>query len=303
MQWNIILVRYGELSLKSAYVRRYFESILIRNINQALTQEKIQGAITKDRGRIYLQTAHIERCCMILRKIFGIVSVSPAVETTAHLQDMSTVALELVRESLSKHKSFAIRASRTGTHPFTSQDIAVRVGNDIVHQIHASVDLTDPDVELFIEVREKKAFLFTEKIKGVGGLPRGTQGTVLALIDTPGSLLAAWYLMHRGCNAVFVNTKKSNQKKLYIFLKKWYMVPESIMVNPRASGFYGDLERIATDHHCDAVVTGHTLDHPKATLALMSKWKQQSAIPMLTPLIAMNEKEIKARCRQQGIPL
>jgi len=303
MKYTIILVRYGELSLKSTYVRRYFESILIRNINQALTQEKLHGIITKDRGRIYLQTPRIERCCWILRKIFGIVSVSPAVETTAHPEDISTVALELMRESLTKHQSFAIRATRTGTHTFTSQDIAVRVGNDIVHEIHASVDLTDPDVELFIEVREKKAFLFTEKIKGVGGLPRGTQGTVLALIDTPGSMLAAWFLMHRGCSAVFVSTSKSKEKHLCTFLKKWYMAPESIMVNPREHGFYRDLERIATDHHCDAVVTGHTLEHPKVTLTLMSKWKQQSAIPMLTPLIAMNEKEIKARCRQQGIPL
>jgi thiamine biosynthesis protein ThiI len=303
MQWNIILVRYGELSLKSAYVRRYFESILVRNITQALAQEKLQGTITKDRGRIYVKTSHIEQCCGILRKIFGIVSVSPAVETTAHPEDISTVALELMTESLTKQQSFAIRATRTGTHPFTSQDIAVHVGNDIVRNIHASVDLTSPEVELFIEVREKKAFLFTEKIKGVGGLPRGTQGTVLALIDTPGSLLAAWYLMHRGCDMVFVHTNKSSEKSLHLFLKKWYMTPESIMVNPRAQDFYHELERIATDHHCDAVVTGHTLEHPKVTLTLMSKWKRQSAIPMLTPLIAMNEKEIKVRCRQQGIPL
>jgi thiamine biosynthesis protein ThiI len=303
MQYTIILVRYGELSLKSAYVRRYFESILVRNINQALAQEKLQGSVTKDRGRIYLQTSSIEHCCAVLRKIFGIVSVSPAVETTANPENISTVALELLRKSLTRQQSFAIRATRTGTHPFTSQDIAVRVGNDIVHEIHAHVDLTNPDVELFIEVRDKKAFLYTNKLKGVGGLPRGTQGNVLALIDTPGSMLAAWYLMHRGCNAVFVNTSKSREKQLCSFLKKWYMSPESIMINPRAQGFYGDLERIAKDHHCDAIITGHTLDHPKVTLTSILKWKQKSAIPMLTPLIAMNEKEIRARCRQQGIPL
>jgi thiamine biosynthesis protein ThiI len=303
MQYTIILVRYGELSLKSPYVRRYFESILIRNIKQALTQEHQQGTITKDRGRIYLQTPNIERCCVILRRIFGIVSVSPAVETTAHPHDISTVAVQLMRESLTKKQSFAIRAARTGTHPFTSQDIAVTIGGDIVQDIHASVDLTNPDVELFIEIRDKKAFLFTEKFKGVGGLPRGTQGTVLALIDTPGSLLAAWYLMHRGCDTVFVHTNKSNEKQLHLFLKKWYMTAESIMANPRAPGFYGDLERIATDHHCDALITGQTLEHAKSTLSLMSKWKQHSSIPLLTPLIAMNEPEIRSKCRRHGIPL
>jgi thiamine biosynthesis protein ThiI len=303
MQSTVILVRYGELSLKSPYVRRYFESVLIRNINQALAQEKLQGFVTKDRGRIYLQTPRIERCCRVLRRVFGIVSLSPAVETIAQLDTISAVALQLTRESLTKQQSFAIRASRTGTHPFTSQDIAVRVGNDIVHEIHASVDLTDPDMELFIEIRDRRAFLFTDKIRGVGGLPRGTQGTVLAFIDTPGSMLAAWYLMHRGCNAVFIVTNNSRERHLRTFLKKWYVAPESIMVNPRGHDFYHDLERVAEDHHCDAVVTGHTLDYPKATLTLMSTWKQQSAIPMLMPLIAMNEKEIRARCKRYGIPL
>lgn len=303
MKFDIILIRYGELSLKSTYVRKYFESILIRNINQALTQEMIQGLITKDRGRIYLHTQSIDRCCVVLRKIFGIVSVSPAIETTAHFEDISTVALQFARESLTKKRSFAIRASRSGTHPFTSQDIAVKIGNDIVQEIHAPVNLTNPKVELFIEIRDKKAFLFTEKIRGVGGLPRGTQGTVLALIDTPASILAAWYLMHRGCNVVFVNTRKTNEKLLRNFLKKWYMAPDSIMVNPHMRGFYGQIERIAIEHHGDALITGHTLENPKSTLALIVKWKQHSAIPILMPLIAMGEKEIRARCKQQGISL
>jgi len=303
MQYDVILIRYGELSLKSAYVRKYFESILIRNIHQALTQEKIQGIITKDRGRIYLYTENIARSRSILRRIFGIVSISPAVETTANLEDISTVALEFAREEITKDQSFAIRASRTGTHQFTSQDIAVKIGNDIVQETHAPVDLTKPDVELFIEVRNMKAFLFTEKIRGVGGLPRGTQGTVLALIDKPGSLLAAWYLMHRGCNVVFVNTKKTNEKLLHIFLERWYMESEIITLHPSTRRFYNQLGSIAEKHDCEAVIIGNTLEEPLATLSLITKWKQQSTIPILTPLIAMNQKEIRTRCRQQGIRL
>lgn len=303
MNYNIILIRYGELSLKSAYVRKYFESILVRNIKQALTQEKIKGMITKDRGRIYLHTDDIPRSYVMLRRIFGIVSISPAVETTAQPKNISTVALEFARESLSKRKSFAIRASRTGTHPFTSQDIVVKIGNDIVKETHAPVDLTNPDVELFIEIRDKKAFLFTEKIKGVGGLPRGTQGTVLALIDTPESVLAAWYLMHRGCNVVFINTRKTRENTLRNTLKKWYIVPEIILISPSGQRFHEQLEKIAKEHHCEALITGHTLEKPKSTIEIIAKWKHQSTIPLLTPLIAMNSNEIRARCKQQGIPL
>ncbi len=301
MKYTLILVRYGELSLKSAYVRRYFESILVRNINKVLAQENLQGTLTKDRGRIYLRSPCIERCSRVLPRIFGIVSFSLAVETPADLKEISALALQFMREALTKQQSFAIRATRTGTHPFTSHDIAVLLGNDIVEELRAPVDLTDPDVELFIEVRDTKAFLYTKKIGGVGGLPRGTQGTVLALIETPESLLAAWFLMHRGCDIVFVNTRKSVEEPLKLFCERWYLTLETTFLDPKAHSYHHDLDSIATDHHCDAVVTGHTLEHPRTTFAMMSTWKQHSEIPMLMPLIAMDEAEIEVRCKKLGI--
>jgi len=303
MQCTLILIRYGELSLKSAYVRRSFESTLIQNIKRTIIEAQLQGTVTRDRGRIYLQTQDIQRCCLLLQRVFGIVSLSPAVETIAHPDDIATVALKLMQESLTKGERFAIRATRAGTHTFTSQDIAVRVGDEIVHTLHAPVDLTHPDVELFIEVRDKKAFLFTQKIKGVGGLPRGTQGKVLALIDTPASMLAAWFLMHRGCNVLFLTTSRFLENELMGFQKKWFVAPGSITVDPHASDFYTTLEHLATDYHCDALVTGHTLTDAKATIAQLSDWKQHSTIPLLTPLIAMGEQEIRARCREVGVPL
>src|SRR5512136_2270937 len=108
MNYNIILVRYGELSLKSSYVRKYFESILVRNIKKALTQEDIPHSITKERGRIYLSTTEVSKGCSILSRIFGIVSFSPAVQTTSDIENISTVSLQLIKNMLTKEKSFAI---------------------------------------------------------------------------------------------------------------------------------------------------------------------------------------------------
>ncbi|MCX6663642.1 MAG: THUMP domain-containing protein, partial [Euryarchaeota archaeon] len=180
MNYDVILVRYGELSLKSTYVRKYFESILVRNIKKALTRENISHSITKERGRIYLSATDISKSCLVLSRIFGIVSFSPAVQTTSDMEDMSMLALQLAKNILTEEKSFAIRATRVGTHTFSSQQVAVHIGNDIVKATRAGVDLTNPDIELFIEIRDKKSFLFTEKINGVGGLPLGTQGRILA---------------------------------------------------------------------------------------------------------------------------
>ena len=62
------------------------------------------------------------------------------------------------------------------------------------------MDLGGPELEIFVEARKDRAFIFTEVVKGVGGLPLGSQGKMLVLIsggiDSP---VAAWTMMKRGC--------------------------------------------------------------------------------------------------------
>jgi thiamine biosynthesis protein ThiI len=303
MNYDNILVRYGELSLKSTYVRNYFESTLVRNIKKALAQENIQHSILKERGRIYLSTTEVSKSCLVLSRIFGIVSFSPAVQTTAVMEDMSIKALQLTKNILTTEKSFAIRSTRVGTHTFSSQQVAIQIGNDIVKATHAKVDLTHPNIELFIEIRDKKSFLFTEKIKGAGGLPLGTQGKILVLVENPFSLLAAWYLMRRGCNILIANTTKTNDESLYSFLYNWYAEAEIISVDQKTKNFFHQLRTLSSENNCDALVSGHTLDGSPCSIEAIVQLKKQSNIPVLTPLIAMTCEELQQQCKKRGIPI
>jgi thiamine biosynthesis protein ThiI len=301
MNYDIILVRYGELSLKSNYVRKYFESTLVRNTKKALTQQNIPHSITKERGRIYLSTTEVSKSCLVLSRIFGIVSFSPSVQTTAVMEDISIKALQLTKNILTKEKSFAIRSTRVGTHTFSSQQVAIQIGNDIVKATHAKVDLTHPNIELFIEIRDKKSFLFTEKIKGARGLPLGTQGKILVLVENPYSLLAAWYLMRRGCNILIANTTKTNDESLYSFLHNWYAEAEIISVDKKTKNFFHQLRALASEKNCDALVTGHTLEESACSLEAITQLKKESNIPVLTPLIAMTYEELQQQCKKRGI--
>jgi len=303
MNYDIILVRYGELALKSTYVRKYFESTLVRNIKKVLTQENIPHNITKERGRIYLSTTEISKSVPVLSRIFGIVSFSPAIQTTSDIENMSTVSLQLIKNMLTNEKSFAIRSTRVGTHTFSSQQVAIQIGNDIVKATHAQVNLTYPDVALFIEIRDKKAFLFIEKIKGVGGLPLGTQGKILVLVENPFSLLAAWYLMRRGCNVLIVKTRKINDEFLYSFLNNWYADAEIILANQKTKNFFNQLRTLASEKNCNALVTGHTFEKSTGSLATIAQLKKQITIPVLTPLIAMTHEELLQQCKIRGIPI
>ena len=132
MEYELILVRYGELALKGNVIRKQFENSLVNNIKKTLNTKQVLNKIKKDWGRIYVYTSQINESIPILQKVFGITSVSPAVQTKGDMDAVSKIAVNISKEALTGEKSFAIRATRTGEHKFTSQEVAVRIGNDIV---------------------------------------------------------------------------------------------------------------------------------------------------------------------------
>ena len=300
MNYELILVRYGEIALKGKETRRRFESTLVSNINNAHKAENISKKIKKEWGRIYIYTKEIEKSISVLKKIFGIYSVSPAIKTSSDLDSIVKISLDISKSVLNKNKSFAIRATRIGTHEYTSQDVAIKTGEAIVKATNASVDLTKPDFELFIEVRNDKSFLFTEKIRGVGGMPLGTQGNVLAIIDSKKSILAAWYLLKRGCKVIFLN-QNSNRDILKSFTDKWYIKSKIIDVDSNIYNFE-EIKHIAYENKCEAIVTGHTVfDTTNNVLSEIKQIKNQSDLPVLHPLIALNEDQIIKKSKQIGL--
>ncbi|MGZ4930126.1 MAG: tRNA uracil 4-sulfurtransferase ThiI [Halobacteriota archaeon] len=195
-----VLVRYGEIGIKSDRVRSRYEKILVQNIRKTLAFCEIPyDSIKRDFGRIFVQTED-PRAAFAIARVFGVVSTSCVNECAADLEMMTSIALQLITPKLARGKSFGIRARRTGTHQFSSKDIGVIVGRKIVEQLGAPVRLSQPDVQVFIEVRADRAYVYTEIIPGVGGLPLGTQGKIVALIsggiDSP---VASWLMMKRGC--------------------------------------------------------------------------------------------------------
>ena len=301
MNYELIIIRYGEIALKGRETRRRFENALVSNINNAFSKEKLSSKIIKEWGRIYVYTAQINECMNILRKIFGITSISPALQAKSDIESISKLAVDISKKEIIKEMSFAIRATRTGKHAFTSQDVAIKIGNEIVKATRASVNLKNPDFELFIEIRNDKAFLFIKKIRCVGGMPFGTQGSILAFINKLDSILAAWYLMRRGCKIVFVITKEFNKDILNSFIENWF-VKSSIFIVNSENNLYEQINKIAYERNCDAVVTNHTVfNDSKNMLSEIKQLKKYVDIPILHPLISMNDEEIIKKCKEIGL--
>jgi tRNA uracil 4-sulfurtransferase len=204
----LILVRYGELALKSAPVRREFESSLRRNILDQFVREGITGRLRADHGHLYVEVDDGVRAVRLLRRVFGITSVSVVHEVPSDAPSIRDRLLELADPRLSPGSTFAVRARRTGgQHPFTSQELARDLGAAVLERFgdrNLRVDLERPTTELFVEVRGPRTYLSFDRVRGPGGLPLGVAGHLVALVEGPRGALGAFLMMKRGCRVEIV---------------------------------------------------------------------------------------------------
>ncbi len=198
-QNQAVMVRIGELWLKSEPVKKQFMLALTRNIKTALDTQEIPYTLEEYRGRLLI-FGDAARIAPVVSRIFGIVDVSICETTTNHPEDMAKTALKFAEKKLKPGMRFAVRARRQHVSGFTSQQLAGMIADAIWEKIpDFVVDLDNPEYEIFVEAREYGGIVYDERIAGQGGLPLGTAGRAVALlsagIDSP---VAAWLMMRRG---------------------------------------------------------------------------------------------------------
>ncbi len=203
----LLLVRYGELALKSPPVRRDFERQLRRNILDQFLANGLVGRLRSDHGHLYAEVDDAAVGMRVLRRVFGVTSVSEVREVPTEFAAIRDRLFELAEPVLRPGASFAVRSRRTGTHPFTSQELARDLGAAVLDRFaerNLSVDLERPGVELFVEVRGPRTYLSLDRVQGPGGLPLGVAGRVAAMVDGPRGALGTYLMMKRGCRCAVV---------------------------------------------------------------------------------------------------
>jgi thiamine biosynthesis protein ThiI len=164
--------------------------------------------ITRERGRFFIETPDAMAAAQAASRVFGVVSTSPVWTVLSEPDKIVNQVRMITPNLISEGQSFAVRVRRVKTLPFTSQDIASLVGAAIIeetgkNQPAAIVNLENPAVEVYIEIREKQSYIFTTTIDGPGGLPYGSQGKILGLhsggLDSP---VAQWLMMKRGARLI-----------------------------------------------------------------------------------------------------
>ena len=274
----LMLIRYGEIGLKSNSVRRRFERSLVENIENAFVAASMQCRVTGERGRIYVAVDDAAAAVGVLRKVFGIVSFSQVAETGSEMSGMKKFVADYASAVVRDGETFAVKATRQGSHPYTSLDMGRELGQVILDANSSRgvrVNLDSPDRKIFVEVRNARAFVFSTAVKGPGGLPMGSQGKVLAILEKPEDAVGAWLMMRRGCKAALL----SEDDALAEPLAKWdphLRVYKSLGDTP---------ETMAGKLKCQAVTAGGTSYHPIGLT-------KGSEMPMLHPLVGLSSEEI-----------
>lgn len=202
-----VLVRYGEIGLKSAQLRGRMEQRLQANLLAMFDDRALDAQVTRENTRLYVETSHerVDAVAAAAADTFGVVSASPATRVTPTAAAVTDALAEVASEHY-RGQTYAVRVDRAGpasVHPFSSTELE-RAGGDAVARgapdgVKPTVDLEDPELTFSVECRPEDAYVFLDSHKGPGGFPLGTQEPLVALvsggIDSP---VAAWLAMKRG---------------------------------------------------------------------------------------------------------
>ncbi|MCI7680134.1 MAG: tRNA 4-thiouridine(8) synthase ThiI, partial [Clostridiales bacterium] len=196
--------RCGEVALKGMN-KPYFEKTLAERIRRNL--KDYDGVeVKRHEGLIFVRSPKdldSEEIIRQVSRVFGVSSISPAVEAPSDLDAIGETAVEFMKQQIRERgiRTFKVEAKRADkTFPVKSPEIARIIGASVLIGCKVlKVDVHEPDCKLFVDLRRDRTYLYDEKIQGFGGLPLGTNGKGLVLlsggIDSP---VAAWMMAKRG---------------------------------------------------------------------------------------------------------
>lgn len=327
---KFIVIHYAEVGLKGKN-RVFFEKKLTQNIKLSLRGTGYaEVKRLHDRIVVHLkQDTDIIEIEKRLHRVMGIAHFELVYHTEKEISAIKDTALQLTEGK--SFETLKVETKRSDkTFPLTSPEISGEVGAHLIQQTGARADMRNPDLRVWVDISHNDAYIYTDKLQGVGGLPVGVSGKVLVMlsggIDSP---VAAWQMIKRGAKAVFIHfysypyTDKASLEKVveltHILAESnyrsvIYLVPfadlQQIIVAETPAPFRVLLyrrmmiriaQRVAALADAEALVTGESLAQVASqTLTNLRTIEAIADIPILRPLIGDDKADIIAKAEQIG---
>jgi thiamine biosynthesis protein ThiI len=324
---KLVLVKYAPEIFLKGLNRNRFEKKLKDNIKRVLKGTDYEFVV--DQGRWFIYSEELEEVIDKVMKVFGVVEVSIVTEVEATMEEINKQAVEAVKESGAA--TFKVETNRANKDfPGNSMDVSRAVGAYILKNVPGlTVKISKPEYTVNVEIREK-AYVYSKKIKAVGGLPYGMNGSTMLMlsggIDSP---VAGYMMARRGVEVSCVyyhshpytsERAKEKVKQLAAILSnytgsiKLYVVPftdiqMSIIDKCREDELTIIMRRFMTRIACkladklnvQSVTTGESIGQVASqTMEGLVVSTDAADRPMFRPLIAMDKQDIMDISRQIG---
>ncbi|MBQ1602562.1 MAG: tRNA 4-thiouridine(8) synthase ThiI [Oscillospiraceae bacterium] len=331
---EMILCKLGEVVLKGLN-RRSFEDKLIANLRRR-TAKCGNFRVYSKQSTIYVEpvdeSCDLDRAFDACRKVFGIIAVSRALPCEKDVQAIIATAKSYLHEEMSRARSFKVESKRADkSFPLTSIQLSQQVGGAL-HQAYPNmaVDVHNPELTIFIEIRDTAAYVHGPAQEGAGGLPLGMGGTAVSLlsggIDSP---VSSYMMARRGVALEMVHffsppyTSEAAKEKVIELAQKltpWCgrmtlqivpfteiqeeirrKCPEDYFTIIMRRFMMRIAERAALEVNAKALVTGECLGQVASqTMEALRVTEDVVELPVLRPLIGMDKEQIVRTARYIG---
>ncbi|MCO6218705.1 tRNA 4-thiouridine(8) synthase ThiI [Staphylococcus epidermidis] len=332
MQYDHLLVRYGELTLKGTN-RKMFVNQLKDNVKRALIP--LNGYHVKGkRDRMYIELspeADINEIIQRLSKVYGIKSISPVIKIDKNEEKINQSAIQLSQD-FEKGSTFKVDVKRVDkSFRLDTYELQRQVGGAILKENNnITVNVKNPDYEIKIEVRMDAIYIYEKVIAGAGGLPVGTGGKTLLMlsggIDSP---VAGIEVMKRGVTVEAIHfhsppfTSEKAKDKVIELTRilaervgpiKLHLVPFTEIqkqinkvVHPRYTMtstrrmMMRISDKVVHQINANAIVNGENLGQVASqTLKSMYAINHVTATPVLRPLLTLDKEDIIKKAKELG---
>ncbi len=332
MQFDHLLVRYGELTLKGTN-RKMFVNQLKDNVKRALIP--LRGYHLKGkRDRMYIELspeADINEIIQRLSKVYGIKSISPVIKIDKNEEKINQSAIQLSQDFV-KGSTFKVDVKRVDkSFRLDTYELQRQVGGAILKENNnITVNVKNPDYEIKIEVRMDAIYIYEKVIAGAGGLPVGTGGKTLLMlsggIDSP---VAGIEVMKRGVTVEAIHfhsppfTSEKAKDKVIELTRilaervgpiKLHLVPFTEIqkqinkvVHPRYTMtstrrmMMRISDKVVHQINANAIVNGENLGQVASqTLKSMYAINHVTATPVLRPLLTLDKEDIIKKAKELG---
>jgi len=336
---DAVLIRYGEVFLKKGNRRSFLGRLQGNLVKKVKDFEDLEVGgphgrfLVFRRDRRPMDADMAARVTAAVATTFGVTSVSPVVMADPTMEAIIEMGRRVADAHLEEHpvETFRVTASRPWKrHPFGSMEVQKELGAAVVVDHGIKVDLSNPEMDLGVEVHQNKAWLYVKRIPGPGGLPVGSSGTGVLLlsggIDSP---VAAWMIAKRGVSleAVYFHsfpyTSEQARRKvedLARILSRWHgpmtlrvvpftavqeylrdQTPPPLLVLLYRRAMIRIACRVAAKVKGGALITGESLAQVASqTMQNLAVIEDASVLPILRPLVGFDKQEIMDRARTLG---